>query len=64
MSDRQTLGDRYGMVIGFIQSEGTKQILRDRYGYWLGTYDSHDGFTRDRYGTVVARGNLLVTLLK
>ena len=30
----------------------------------LGSYDSHDNLTRDKYGNVVDRGNVLVTLLR
>ena len=55
--------------------QGTEK-LRDKYGSdrrfqagrghfnRLGSYDSHDGWTRDKYGNPVGRGNLLTTLLK
>ena len=29
---------------------GSKCTLRDKYGNPLGSYDSHDDFTRDLYG--------------
>jgi hypothetical protein len=64
MLGTEILRDRYGMRIGEIRVNGSRQVLHDRYGYILGSYDSHDDFTRDQYGTVVGRGNLLVTLLK
>jgi hypothetical protein len=44
--------------------QGTEK-LRDKYGSdRLGSYDSHDGWTRGKYGNPVGRGNLLTTLLK
>jgi hypothetical protein len=43
---------------------GSKCTLRDKYGNPLGSYDSHDDFTRDLYGNPIGRGNLLVTLLR
>ena len=33
MSERETLRDQFSTVIGFVQTEGTKQILWDRYGF-------------------------------
>jgi hypothetical protein len=64
MTGHEILRDRYGMRIGEVQINGSQQVLHDRYGYRLGRYDSHDDLTRDQYGNVVGRGNLLMTLLK
>jgi hypothetical protein len=64
MNERNLLRDRYGTIIGQIAIEGVRQTLRDRYGYLLGWYDSTSNFTRDKYGNVIGKGNLLVTLLK
>jgi hypothetical protein len=64
MQGVDVLRDQYGTRIGEIQIDGSKQVLVDRYFARLGSYDSHDNLTRDKYGNVVGRGNLLVTLLK
>ena len=62
-------------IVGARRMHGTEK-LRDKYGSdrrfqadtghlnRLGSYDSHDGWTRDKYGNPVGRGNLLTTLLK
>ena len=46
------------------QIDGSKQVLVDKYFVRLGSYDSHDDLTRDKYGNVVGRGNVLVSLLR
>ena len=64
MQGVDVLGDRYGNRIDEIQIDGSKQVLVDKYFVRLGSYDLHDDLSRDKYGDVVGRGNLLVTLLK
>jgi hypothetical protein len=64
MSIRETLRDRYGYIIGRIVIEGSTHVLQDQYGVRLGYYDAGTNLTHDRYGTIVAKGNLLVSLLK
>ena len=64
MSDRQILRDKYGVVLGEIRIDGSKQTLFDRHFNRLGEYDARTDWTRDKYGNPVGRGNLLVTLLK
>ena len=63
-STRETLRDRYGYRIGEIVIDGTMHVLHDTYGLRLGYYGSRNDLTHDRYGTIVAKGNLLVTLQK
>jgi len=46
------------------QHQGSKTTPRDRYGYKLGSYDSDTNLTRDTYGNVVGKGDLLTSLLK
>lgn len=64
MSIRETLRDRYGFKIGEIMIDGSTHVLHDKYGLRLGYYDSRNDLTHDRYGTIVAKGNLLVSLLR
>ena len=64
VSDRQILQDKYGVVVGEIRIDGSKQTLFDSHFDRLGEYDSRTGWTRDKYGNPIGHGNLLVTLLK
>ena len=64
MQGTEKLRDKHGNFLGKIRTEGSKQTLWDRHFNRLGSYDSHDGWTRDKYGNPVGRGNLLTTLLK
>ena len=64
MQGTEILRDKYGMRIGEIRIEGSKQTLWDKHYNRLGSYDANDDWTRDKYGNFVGRGNLLVTLLK
>ena len=64
VSDRQILRDKYGVVLGEIRIDGTKQTLFDRHFNRLGEYDSRTNRTVDKYGNPIGQGNLLVTLLK
>ena len=59
----QILRDRYGWIIAEIRTDGSKSRLLDRYGLLLGWYEARLDMTFDRYGTMIARGNLLTTLL-
>jgi hypothetical protein len=64
MIGNEILRDKYGKKIGEVQMNGSKCTLRDKYGNPLGSYYSHDDFTRDLYGNPIGKGNLLVTLLR
>ena len=64
MTGREVLRDKYGVFIGEIRIEGSKQTLWDKHFNRLGEYDSHTDWTRDKYGNPVGRGNLLTTMLK
>jgi hypothetical protein len=60
----EVLRDRNGNVIAQIETNGSKQILRDKVGNKLGEYDSRYNETRDKYSNVIGHGNLLLTLLR
>ena len=64
MKGVDVLRDQDGNKIGEIQTDVSKQVLVDRYFARLGSYDLHDNLTRDKYGNVVGRGNILVSLLR
>jgi hypothetical protein len=64
MTGKEVLRDKYGVFLGEIRIEGSKQTLCDRHFNRLGEYDAHTDWTRDKYGNPVGRGNMLVTLLK
>jgi hypothetical protein len=63
MDERELLRDRYGTIIGQIVYVGSRQTLRDRYGNMLGWYEPSTDLTHDKYGTMIGRGNVLLTLL-
>ena len=60
----EDLRDRNGNLLGRITnlSDGRME-LRDRNGNLKGYYTPKSNETRDRNGNLVARGNMLVTLL-
>ena len=60
----EMLRDRNGNIIGQIEINGHKRILRDKVGNKLGEYDPRDNKTRDKYSNVVGTGDLLLTLLR
>lgn len=60
---KEYIKDFNGKVLGYLETQGTKTYARDFYGKVLGSYDSRDGFTRDFYNKVVARGNAVVGLI-
>jgi hypothetical protein len=59
----ETLRDRRGHIVGHVERQGARLVLKNRHGHLLGSYDA-DGYTRDRQGHVVGYGNLLGTLLR
>jgi hypothetical protein len=63
MSNTEFLRDKYGNMVAQVSVDGSRHTIRDKYGNLLGWYDDDTGWTRDRYGNPVARGNLLTTLL-
>lgn len=58
------LKDRYGNKIGQVltKTNGT-QVIKNKVGNNVGTYDPVKDVTKDRVGNVVGRGNLLATLV-
>ena len=64
MNGSEILRDRHGNKLGEVVIRGSVSTLHDKHGDRLGQYDTHDGFTRDKYGNVIGRGDLLATLLR
>jgi hypothetical protein len=59
----QELRDRHGQLMGTLYIYSDYQELRDRNGTYKGKYYTKSNETRDRYGTYVGMGNLLMTLI-
>lgn len=59
----QELRDRTGTLLGTLYVYSDYQELRDRNGQYKGKYDNKANETRDRHGTYIGSGNLLMTLL-
>lgn len=54
----------YGKVIGSVEERPNgDRILKNSYGKPLGRYEKRTDLTKDSYGRVVAKGDVLVTLL-
>ena len=63
MSD-QELRDKNGSLLGKIHTQSSGKLeLRDKNGTLKGTYDPKQNETRDKNGILVAKGNMLTTLL-
>lgn len=64
MSSNHELRDRNGRLIGRIREiSGGKLEGRDAGGRLKGTYDPRTNETRDATGRLIAKGNLLSTLI-
>jgi hypothetical protein len=64
VTGHQVLRDKFGNRIGEVQINGSKRTVRDKAGNFLGSYDEHDNWTRDKAGNPVGQGDLLTTLLR
>ncbi len=62
---REIIRDRRGTVIGTVERQRHvgRLIARDRRGVLVGHYDERSRATRDAYGRLVGRTNLLPALL-
>jgi hypothetical protein len=59
----QELRDPHGKLLGRIQQNGGKFEIRDATGKLKGRFDPSANETRDAFGKLVGKGNLLATLL-
>lgn len=60
----QDLRDRTGNLVGRIRTQYDGKLeLRDKFGVLKGVYDPNQNETRDRFGNLFARGNMLAALL-
>lgn len=63
VKNRQTIKDFHFKVIGFIDTdEKGVQTARDSVLRVVGTYDPRTDITKDFYGRIVGRGNILSSL--
>ncbi len=62
MADQQ-IRDRSGRLMATIKPYGSKLEIRDDHGRLLGTYDPKSNETRDPSGHLVAKGNVLSSLI-
>lgn len=63
---QEGLRDKRGVVIGRIEHPRLtgKSVARNARGRIVGVHDPREGLTRDAFGKVIARGNILVGLLR
>lgn len=61
--NRQVIKDFHYKIIGFIDTESDgKLTARDSLLRIVGTYDPRSDVTKDFYGRIVGRGNILSSL--
>ena len=62
---REIVRDRAGKVLGWYEDNGISGRIdaRDSGGRWIGYYDKRLNETRDPGGRVLAKGNVLPSLI-
>lgn len=60
---RQEYRDRTGRLLGCREQRGDRVDCRDRTGSFVGSYYPARDETRDRFGSLIGRGDLLSSLL-
>ncbi|AWM86800.1 hypothetical protein [Microvirga sp. 17 mud 1-3] len=62
---RENIRDRHGKLMGWFEDNGVSGRIdaRDASGRWLGYYDKRLDETRDASGRLLAKGNLLASLI-
>lgn len=62
--NREPIKDWRGRILGYLEQEPNgDRIIRDFYQKKLGIYISNQDITKDVYGKIIGRGDLLMTLL-
>ena len=61
---RQEYRDRTSSLLGYREERGDRIDCRDRTGSLIGSYYPACDETRDRFGRLVGRGDLLSSLIK
>lgn len=64
MTQEQTIRDFYGRILGFIETDAQgNKVARDFYRRIVGRYDKNRDVTTDFYGRVVAKGDIVASLI-
>ena len=62
---RDTIRNGKSQIIGYRETAGNRQVLRDKNNHIVGRYETDTGITRDASGKITGRGsNQLLRLLK
>ena len=62
---REVIRDGKSAIIGYRETAGNREVLRDKNNRILGRFETDTGITRDVSGTITGRGgNQLLRLLK
>lgn len=64
MKKVQTIKDFYNRIIGYIEidDQGNK-VAKNFYRRILGTYDAKHDVTRDFYNRIIAKGDIVASLI-
>ena len=61
---KEPIKDFYGRILGYIETlSNGDQVATDFYNRQLGKYYSRENVTKDFYGRILARGNILSSLI-
>ncbi len=65
MANEITIKDFYGRVLGYIKEDSSgNKVATNFYFKILGRYNKADDTTRDFYGRIIARGDILASLIR
>ena len=61
---RENIKDYSGRIIGSLETQSNGDVIvRDAYGKILGRYDSNLDVTKDFYGKILFKGNMVTSLI-
>lgn len=61
---REQIKDYYGKILGSLETQANGDIIaRDFYGAILGRWDKKMDVTKDFFGKIIARGNVVAGLV-
>jgi len=65
MKSTQVIKDYYNVILGYIETDDVTgdKVARDFYRVIVGYYDSKTNTTRDFYRRIIARGDILSSLI-
>jgi hypothetical protein len=63
MSKESVIRDRTGQRLGIIAEDGSRLVARNISNLPIGYYNPKDDYTRDKNQQIIAKGNVLASLI-